>query len=191
MQRSVGALASLLGRFDEAEVLLRRANEQDPLNSGGYSALGLAYRTMGRLADAEREFRKSIELSPQRISSHHILAIVLADQGRDAEALAEARLEPAEWAQLTALAYVHHRGGRKKESDEALQKLEAAHATDSAYQIAAIHSSRGDADAAFAWLERAIAERDAGAAQMRFEPTFRSLHGDPRWGGLMKKLGFE
>ncbi|HEX7078837.1 MAG TPA: protein kinase [Candidatus Eisenbacteria bacterium] len=187
--RSAGGLAHVLGRFEEAEGLLRRAIEQDPLNSGGYSALGLLHRSMDRLAEAEMEFRKALELSPQRIAGHHILAIVLADLGRDAEALDEAKLEPAEWARLTGLAYVHFRGGRTAESDAALRGLEANHATDSAYQIAAIHSSRGDMDSGFAWLERAIADRDAGAAQMMTERTFRALHRDPRWGGLLKKLG--
>jgi tetratricopeptide (TPR) repeat protein len=133
--RSTGGLFHLLGRFDEAEVLFRRATEQ--VNTGGFSSMGLLYRSMGRLADAERAYRKAIELSPQRIAGHHVLAIILAEQGRDAEALAEAKLEPAEWARLTALAFVHFRAGRQAESEQALEQLEAKHATDSAYQIAA------------------------------------------------------
>ncbi len=187
--RSAGALAHMLGRLAEAEGLFRRALEQDPLNSGGYSALGLVYRSMDRLADAEKALRKSIELSPQRVASHLNLAVVLADQGRDPDALAACRMEPAEWARLTALAYVHHKAGRKQEADTALAELEASHAIDSAYQIAAVHSARGEVDAGFAWLDRAVAERDAGAAQMKSEPTFRSLHGDPRWGALLVKIG--
>jgi tetratricopeptide (TPR) repeat protein len=187
--RSAGGLAHMLGRLEEAEGLLRRATEQDPLNSGGHSALGLVYRSMDRLADAEKAFRKALELSPQRIGSHHALAVVLADQGRDAEALAEGKLEPAEWARLTCLAYLHHKAGRMQEADAALAELEAKHATDSAYQVAALRSARGEVDAGFAWLERALAERDSGAAQMKSEPTFRSLHGDPRWGTLLKRVG--
>jgi serine/threonine protein kinase/Tfp pilus assembly protein PilF len=187
--RSAGELAHMLGRLEEAAGLLRRATEQDPLNSGGHNALGLLYRAMGRLADAERAYRKSIELSPRRISTHHVLAVILADQGRDAEAMAECRLEPAEWARLTGLAYVHYRAGRRQEADATLAELEAKHAVDSAYQIAAIRAARGEVDQALAWLERAVAERDSGAAQMKTEPTFRSLHGDPRWRALLAKIG--
>ncbi len=187
--RSAGALAHLLGRFEEAESLLLRSIEQDPLNAGGYHALGMLYRGMDRPTDAERAFRKSIELSPQRIASHHILAILLAEQGRHGEALAIVNLEPADWARLTGLSYIHHLAGRNAESDEALRKLEADHGTDSAYQIAAVHASRGELDESFKWLERAIAERDAGMAQMKTEPSFRPLHGDPRWRALLKKVG--
>ncbi len=191
VSRSAGGLAHTLVRYDEAEGHYRRALEQDPLNSAGYNATGLLYRSMLRLTDAEAMFRKSIELSPQRIGSHYVLGIVLADQGRHAEALAETLQEPADWARLTGLAYVHFKAGRIADSDAALQELKAKHAIDSAFQIGAIHSTRGEIDAAFEWLNRSIEERDAGSAQMMCEPTFRPLHGDPRWGDLLKKLGFE
>ena len=187
--RSAGILAQGLGRLEEAEGYLRRATELDPLHSGGYTTLAMLYRSMDRLADAEQAYRKSLELSPQRIASRFVLAIVLADQGRDAEALAEAKREPAEWARLTALAYVHSKGGRKLEADAALAELEAKHATDSAYQVAAVHCTRGEVDLAFAWLERAVADHDAGAAQMKSEPVFRPLHGNPRWDALLEKIG--
>jgi len=73
----------------------------------------------------------------------------------------------------------------------ALAQLKAKHSINAPYQIAAVHATRGVVDAALTWLERAIAEKDAGAAQMRVEPVFRGLHGDPRWSALMKKLGFD
>jgi Flp pilus assembly protein TadD len=190
VQRSAGTLAATLGRFGEAESHLREAIAKDPLNSGGYNALGLLYRAMDRWTDAEAVVRKSIELSPQRIGTHHVLGIMLSEQGRHAEAMTETLREPAEWARLTGLAVVQYKAGRKKESDEALAKLITTHGADSAFQIGAVYAMRGETDAAFEWAERAIAQRDAGAAQMSFEPTFRSLHGDPRWTALMKKLGF-
>jgi serine/threonine-protein kinase len=187
--RSAGGLAHMLGRFEEAERLVRLSIEQDPLNAGGYTVIGQIYRSVDRLADAEMAVRKALELTPQRIGAHMVLAIILADEGRDADALAAVSLESADWARLTGLAYVHWLGGREKESDIALQQLEAKHAADSAYQIAAIHSQRGSLDAAFTWLDRSIAERDAGTAQVVVEPAFRPLHGNPRWAEVLKKVG--
>jgi len=187
--RSAGALAQGLGRLEEAESHFRRAVERDPLSAGGYNALAMLYRAMGRLQDCERAYRKSLELSPQRIASRFMLSIVLADQGRDAEALAEAKREPADWARLTGLAYVHWKGGRMPEADAALAELEAKHAQDSGYQIAAIRGVRGEVDLAFAWLTRAVADYDAGAALMKCEPIFRPLHGDPRWKVLLEGVG--
>jgi TolB-like protein/Tfp pilus assembly protein PilF len=189
MLRAAGMLAHHRGRLEEGESYFRRAIEQDPLNSGGYSAIGQLYRSMDRLQDAEKMLRKALEVSPQRIAAHFILAIVLADQGRDAEALAEVTREPTDWGRLTGLAYVHFKAGHTQESDEALRKLEATHAGDSSYQIAAIHAPRGNLDGAFQWLERAVTDRDAGVAQVMSEPMFRKLHGDERWKGLLRRIG--
>jgi len=186
--RSAGALSHLLGRQEEAETLTLKSLEQDPLNAGAYTSLGHIYRCMGRVADAVACYRKSLELSPQRIGTHHVLAIALTDLGRFEEAFAEVKQEPADWARLTGLAYVNFAAGRKAESDDALRKLETDYPAETAFQIAAVHSARGDADAALTWLERAVAERDAGATQMFCEPVFRRLHGVPRWKALLKRL---
>ena len=112
-------------------------------------------------------------------------------QSKHAEALAEANAEPAEWASLTALGFVHYVAGRRAEYQEALRKLEETHANDTAYQIAALRSVGGDRDGAFAWLDRAYQGHDAGLWLVKHEPSFRPLHGDPRWGPFLKKIGLE
>ncbi len=184
-----GLLALDLGRLEEAVPLLEAAIAQDPLSSRTYTHLGMAYRAVGRLADAEQAYRKSLELAPQRITVHLMLALLAADQGRDAEAVELARREPAEWARLTALAYVHHLGGRSEEAEATLRQLEATHADDSAYQMAAVHAARGEADATFKWLRRGVAQRDAGMSQALAEPVFRKFHDDPRWAEYRASIG--
>ncbi|HET7226529.1 MAG TPA: tetratricopeptide repeat protein, partial [Candidatus Eisenbacteria bacterium] len=188
--RSAGALAQALGHLEESVAYLRRTVEQDPLTSTGYNALALAYRSMGRLEQAEQTLRKSLEIAPQRVITHHLLAVVMAAQGRAIEALSEAALEPAEWARLTSLAYANHVAGRTLEADAALAQLETNHAADSAYQIAIVHAVRGEVDAAFAWMNRAIDEHDAGASQLQSEPSFAELKSDPRWNVLLQRLRF-
>jgi serine/threonine protein kinase/Tfp pilus assembly protein PilF len=186
---SAGSLAQVLCRFDEAEALLRRAVEQDPLGSTAYMSLGHLYRARLRLPEAEQAYRKGLELAPQRVGGHSIMGIVLAEQGKLPEALAVAETERAEWARLTALAYVHHVAGRREASDEALRALQEGHARDSGYQLAAVHAVRGEFDEAFEWLERSYQERDSGLALAKAEPVFRALHGDPRWAAIMNKIG--
>ena len=129
--------------------------------------------------------------TPQRITAHHVIAILLADLGRDAEALAEASLEPADWARLTSLAYIHNLAGRREASEDALRELIAEHGADSAVQIAAVYSARGEADEAFAWLDRALEQRDGGLTHLKCEPTLFPLHDDPRWRVLLKNAGFD
>ena len=72
-----------------------------------------------------------------------------------------------------------------------LLELSEKYASDSASQIAEVHAARGEVDRAFEWLDRAYAQRDPGLAGMKVSAQFRSLRGDPRWGALVKMMGFE
>lgn len=184
-------LAYKLGRLQEAMDLYRRVLVQDPLSAAFWHNLGLAAHSAGLLAEAERAFRKALDLVPQRLVSRALLALVLLDQGRMDEALELAAGEPYEMWRLWAQTIVYRAVGRGPESDQALRLLTEEHAIGNAYQIAEVHSLRGDADEAFYWLERAFDERDSGLTHIRVNPHFRFLNGDKRWNELLKKIGFE
>ncbi len=130
-----------------------------------------------------------VELAPQRIAVRAYLSLTLLAQGRVGEALAEAERESEEAYRLWALAIVHHVAGRGAASDGALRDLVAKYSDDSAFQIAEAHAVRGEADAAFEWLERACTLRDAGIAEAKTSSRLRSLHGDPRWSRFLTGLG--
>jgi serine/threonine-protein kinase len=190
--RSAGGIAHFIGHsMDEAIEFYLRAIEIDPLQAGGYTGLAHVYRSLSRIPEAEQAIRKAIELAPQRVGNHLVLAYVLAEQGRFEEAMREASREVDDWARLTAIATVHYYAGQMRESDEALQELKTRFAVDASYQIAAVHTIRGEIDAAFQSLDRAILERDSGVAQVVAEPAFRRLHADPRWSQLLRKLNFD
>ena len=44
-------------------------------------------------------------------------------------------------------------------------------------------------DFAFAWLERAYDQRDAGIFWTKVDPLLQSLHADPRWLPFLRRLG--
>jgi hypothetical protein len=84
---------------------------------------------------------------------------------------------------------IHHVLDRGAESDAALQELIEKGAEDSAFRIAEVYAERGEVEPAFDWLERAYAQRDGGLTEMMASPHLRSIHGDPRWGAFLKKMG--
>jgi hypothetical protein len=43
---------------------------------------------------------------------------------------------------------------------------------------------------AFGWLDRAYAQRDGGLIGTKVDPLLKSLHNDPRYAALLKKLKF-
>jgi serine/threonine-protein kinase len=185
-------LAMVLGRFEESLAFQRRAVEQDPLSATAYSNYGLMLYRAGRSVEAETALRRALELAPERYLTHSFIAMALLDQGRHEEALEEAQREADEGQRWYALAIVHHVRGNRRESDGALRALAEAHARVPIYevQIARVHAIRGEADAAFAALDRAYERRDFGLAELRGDASYRSLHSDPRWPVLLARMGF-
>jgi eukaryotic-like serine/threonine-protein kinase len=186
--RRAAWLATVLGRFEEAVVLSRRAVELDILNSASYSILGLATYRAGRLEEAVEAFKKAKELGPSDYSDFFLARVYLV-QAHPQEALAEIDHHPVAWARLCVLAIAYHALGRKKESDTALEELIAKHRSDAAYQIAEVYAFRGETDRAFGWLERAYAQHDVGLAAVVRDPLLKSLEHDPRYAVFLKKMG--
>jgi TolB-like protein len=189
--RRASALAANLGRIDDAIVLGRQAVEQDPLSAPAYSNLGAALNISGRLGEAEAAFRKALELAPERAVTRGLLSLVLLAQGRRDEALTDALREPEGWCRLWAFAIIYYAADRRDESEAALQELIAKHSVDAAYQVATVYAARRETDLAFAWLERAYAQRDTGLSDMKSDPLLRSLQVDPRWEVFLRKAGFQ
>ena len=144
-----------------------------------------------RDVEAEAACRRALELVPQKAGAHSVISVTLLAQDRSEEALAEAVGEPDEASRLWALAIVQHALRNRAGSNETLQQMIDKHTDDAAYQIAEVCATRGEADAAFAWLERAHAQRDGGLSGMKRSRELRSLHSDPRWRVFLKKMGFE
>jgi TolB-like protein/class 3 adenylate cyclase len=57
-------------------------------------------------------------------------------------------------------------------------------------EIALIHTYLGDREAAFAWLERALRERDPTMVILRTDPRYEPLRTDPRFDDLLRRIGF-
>lgn len=189
VQQLGGELALLQGRFDDAISRFGDALDHDPLRSAVFARLAQALLACGRAREAETAFRKALELGPQRISLHARLSMALLAQDRGAEALTEALREPEEWERLCALAIIHDCEGRRAASDAALDALMTKHQNAGAFQIALVHAARNEVDLAFQWLEQACERRDSGVTELKVSPSLRSLHADPRWETLIRKIG--
>lgn len=176
-------------RCDEAIALLREAMELDPLSSGVYRFLSSSYLWAGRLDEAQAAIRKSLELSPRAGFLHWRHSDICLRQGHLDEALEAAKREIHADFRLLALANVYYAQGRHAESDAALKELIETGAHKGAFQIAEVFAYRDDRDQAFAWLERAYTQRDAGMNMLRFSQSMRKLRGDPRWLPFLEKVG--
>jgi serine/threonine-protein kinase len=187
--RATAALARNAGRLEEAIGLLRRAVAADPLNEAAHYGLAMCYFWSGALAEAESEFRKTLELNPGGAATHFYLAAVQTARGRMEEAAALIERESIEIFRLLGRVLLEHARGEGARSAAALRELRERFAGEAAYQLAMAHAVRGERDEAFAWLDRALEQRDAGLAEAKPDVFLRSLRTDPRWEGFLARIG--
>jgi hypothetical protein len=57
--------------------------------------------------------------------------------------------------------------------------------------LAMVHATIGDLDAAFRYFEQSFAEGDAWTIWFGTEPKLRSIHGDPRFMALLRRMNPE
>ena len=179
--------AAMLGHFDEALRLDRQAIDLDPLNAGSWGRLAGTEFFMGQLDQSAADSKKALELDPDYWASPEALSRIYLLQGRPQDALPEIQhVHLAHRAQLYALTY--YALGRKKESGSALSEfIDKFHASN-AYEIAQVYAFRNETDKAFEWLDRAYARRDPSLMSTKIDPLLKSLHSDPRFTALLKKL---
>jgi TolB-like protein/DNA-binding winged helix-turn-helix (wHTH) protein/Tfp pilus assembly protein PilF len=180
--------AAELGRFDEALQLARRAVDLDPLNADSWENLGEVEFYMGHLDQAAADGKKSLELNPDFWGGPILLTRIYLLQGQPQDALRE--IERVHYAPYRAHLYAltYYALGRKKESDAVLSELITKYHASNAFEIATIYAFRNQTDEAFEWLDRAYAQRDPSLMSTKMDPLLKSLHVDPRFAALLKKL---
>ncbi|WP_146909113.1 tetratricopeptide repeat protein [Arenimonas daejeonensis] len=168
---------------------VRRALDADPLSWVAWMLQGAVLARAGRVEDSRSSFERSLQISPASSYSRYELGCLELVHGRPEVALTHFRLAGEAFGQA-GIAMAQHTLGKPQESQAALDELETKYATGFLFQIAQVHAWRGDHDAAFAWLERACNEHDAGITRLRSDLVLDRIRDDPRLAALVKKVGF-
>ena len=187
-QRYYASLLESLGRLPDAIAALKKAVELDPLSNSAWERLGLYLTESRDYPAAGQALHRALEIQPESPFSLSDLAALQLLEGKAAEALATARENDFESLRLQGIAMAEHTLGRAKESQQALDELVAKHARDSAFEIAEAFAWRGDKDKALEWLERAYRQLDGGLADVKADLLLDSLHGDPSFKALLRKM---
>ena len=184
-----------LERHAEARAVAQHATRLDPLSALMSTIIGDANYFAREYEKAAFYYLMSIELDPRFDGAY-------TDRGRALEALGrfeEARAAYATGRQLAGAAagasfgvgHLEAASGNVVEARRILAELIAARSTRvvSAWGIAALCASLGDADDAFAWLEIAITEKASGLLQLRVHPRLDPIRNDPRYWPMVKRVG--
>ncbi|MEO8811187.1 MAG: hypothetical protein ABI386_13165 [Rhodanobacter sp.] len=136
--------------------------------------------------------RRTLAADPKIFYTSDPLVYAYAMSGRWKECVARAESGQAATGDVpdfaAAICYAHV--GNSQRTRQMLAQLEAAARTryvDSS-DIAAIHATLGDKDAALTALEQAYRDRSQLLLNFWFLPWFKSLHGEPRYAALYEKI---
>ena len=133
-------------------------------------------------------------MEPQFLQAHYILDFSLVEKGLFADALADLETwhgsDDTPW-NLMMQAYVYGRSGQQVHARHALEKLEQLSRRGSMdpAPILLAQIGLGNREAAFAWLEKAYAERSPALPSLKVNPIYDRLRDDPRFQVFMRRVG--
>lgn len=182
------------GRFDEAIKETRRTQEIDKTSLIINAHFGLINFFAHRFDDSITECKKTVELDPSFFVARRYLGLSYAQKRMYPEALAEfekavsasggSPLMRAEYAHTLALAGETEKAQRELQSLLELAKQKYL----SSYHLAAIYVGLKDKDRAFELLETAFRDRADWMAFLKVDPRFDTLHSDPRFADLLRRM---
>ena len=183
-----GQIQAVVGHWDEAARLTTASIALDPLFAGWHDLLAIIRDRTGHLTEAEVERRRTLDISPTYERAHFDLGLTLLAEGKLDATLAEMQEETPDGGRDAGLAIIYNARGRRVDSDRALAQFAEQHATDRAYRVAQIHAYRGDANAAFVWLDRAYDQKDVDLLWFKGNLAFKAYETDPRYRAFLHKM---
>ena len=187
-------LYSYLGKRDEATRLFRAICGPRPAKRqrshkprGQISTVWPTRRGRGAVPKIDRAAARSP-------LAYMVIGEIQLRRGRPTEARAAYAkctdlLGGSDYWRLSFEAMVEHTAGNVEASQRAAEEFERRFGAEDPTPCAEIRAWRGETDAAFAWLDKALAVRGPSLAQLKMFPNMNSLHADPRWNELLKKIG--
>ncbi len=185
---------SALGRHAEAIEHVRRAQELDPLSLVITANAGWCYFLARQYDLTIEQSRHALDLDPNFDSAYGYMAQAYVEKGMAKEALAafqKAQELTGGTGYFAELAYANAVFRKKQEALRLLAEFQARAGRElvSAYDVAMVYASLGDKERAFSWLTRSYENREARLVNVKQHPRFDSLHSDPRFDELLRRIG--
>ena len=194
IQENYGIFLRIMGRHEESIETFTKL--QKSLPSGHTDLLASAYLWAGRLDEGVDIAEKVYQKNPSALNKYW-LAFAYTLKGNYNEALSlyndlSALVEYSEQV-LIDFATVYALSGKREEALETLKRAEMLWAEkniDRSFESACVYAALGEKDKAIDLLNQVYEKHSGVLVNLRTFPILRSLHDDPRFQDLVKKVGF-
>ncbi|HMA20637.1 MAG TPA: tetratricopeptide repeat protein, partial [Gemmatimonadaceae bacterium] len=190
--RYYGNLLKAMGRFDSALVVIRKAQQLEPLSPGRMNSIALMYITFGRYDLAIQQARKALAIDPEYDDAHLAIGNALLAEGKPADAIVElSRASKMGNRMRSGIASAEAARGHREAALAIVHALEAEGQQHyvGPENFAAVYFALGDRDRGFEWLEKAYQARSAYMALLRADRRWDSVRSDPRFAALVRRVG--
>ena len=184
-----------VGRVAESEAESKKAVELDPVGDGLNSCLcwhSFAARDYDQSVRLAEKFLRAQPNDPWELT---ILGWTYEQKRMPEQAVQEFKkaVEAANGDAffVAALGHAYAVAGNRREAEKIIESLttRAKKSYVSPFDLALIYAALGEKDKAFALLDKAVAEHSTFLVYTRWEPRLDPLRSDPRFQGLLKRIG--
>jgi len=181
-----------MGRFDEALMHMRKAQELDPRSLNINTAVGLPYYYSGNYDRAIEQYQRTLQLDPGFFPANLYLGLAYVEVGRQKEAIKifQRLLKEDDGPDIVSyLGFAYARAGQGGKARSLLRSLEKQMSRRYVppYSLALMHAQLRENDRAMFWLQKAYDERELSYL-VKVEPMLAPLRGDPRFQALLRRL---
>jgi tetratricopeptide (TPR) repeat protein len=188
-----GDFLTRMGRFDEARMELKKAQDLDPLSLLTNTSLGRLLYFTRQFDAAALQLTKTLEMDEKFVPAQHAIESAYSQNGKYREAIAQRQkvltlsgnpdLAAAIGEDFNSSGYP----GVMKSWLEGLKEV-SKRGYVSPYNIAQIYARLGDKNQALANLEQAYNQRDSNLTYVKVEPAFDDLRADPKFQKIVQQL---
>jgi DNA-binding winged helix-turn-helix (wHTH) protein/TolB-like protein/Tfp pilus assembly protein PilF len=179
-----------MGRLDKAIAEITRAQELDPLSLIVNTDAGHMLYLSRRYDEAIGQYRRVLEMDPHFRVAHWRLGECYAQKRMYTEAIAELQqaisLDLNDRSPEAWLGYTRAAAGQRDQALEVLAQLKMT--SKAPLGVAMVYAGLEDKDQAFNWLQKAFLQREADLVLVQVDPIFDSLHADPRYLDLLRRM---
>ena len=184
------------GRPEDGMGEISRAQRLDPLSLSINTDVGFHHYYNGRYAEAIAQLQAVLGMKSDFGIAYLWLGRSYLEVGRLDESLAataSAEAKAPEWPVLVAgrgytLGVLGRAGEARAVADEMDRLSKRRFVT--AYGMALVYAGLGEKEQAFAWLEKAFAERSHWLVWLRLDPRWKTLRDDPRFPALVARMNY-